>query len=88
MLKEIMAMLKEKTPGANRIPPLHVLTKEWGVVERQKALKEKIKRFIEEGNTGAARELLEDSITKRPDLLLPGSDVSGELRALANRLLN
>ena len=53
-----------------------------------KALKEKLKRFIEEGNTGAARELLEDSIKKRPDLLLPGSDVSGELRALANRLLN
>ena len=40
MLKEIMAMLKEKTPQANVIPPLHALTESRGAAERQKTLEE------------------------------------------------
>ena len=51
------------------------------------ALKEELEQLIGEGREKEAKELFREQLTARPDLLLPGSDVKGELQALYGRLL-
>lgn len=52
-----------------------------------RALKEELERLVGEGREKEAGELFRQRLTARPDLLLPGSDVKGELQALYRRLL-
>lgn len=52
-----------------------------------RALKEELEQLIGEGREKEAKELFREQLTARPDLLLPGSDVKGELQALYGRLL-
>jgi len=49
-------------------------------------LKEQLKRLMREGRTEEARRLFNTQLQARPDLLLPGSDVTGELQAVYRQL--
>lgn len=49
-------------------------------------LKERLKQLMEENRMEQARELFDAQLKIRPDLLLPGSDINGELEALYRQL--
>lgn len=53
-----------------------------------KALKENLKKLLQENKLEEARRLFDARLKIRPDLLLPGSDINGELQAVYRRLLN
>lgn len=50
-----------------------------------RALKEELERLIRKGREKEARKVFQERLVVRPDLLLPGSDVRGELQALYRR---
>lgn len=50
-------------------------------------LKEELERLIREGKEEEARKKFQERLAVRPDLLLPGSDVKGDLQALYRQLL-
>ncbi len=52
------------------------------------ALKEKCKQLLKENRVDEARQLFDAHLAARPDLLLPGSDINGELQAIYRRLIN
>lgn len=47
-----------------------------------KELKESLKKLLEENRKDEARRLFDEQLRIRPDLLLPGSDVNGELQKI------
>lgn len=49
-------------------------------------LKEQLKLLLEEHRTEEARKLFDKQLQARPDLLLPGSDVTGELQEIYRKL--
>lgn len=49
-------------------------------------LKERLKSLMEDHKTDEARRLFDEQLKVRPDLLLPGSDVTGELQAIYTQL--
>lgn len=51
-----------------------------------RALKGKLKQLIKEDRMEEARRLFDAQLRTRPDLLLPGSDVNGELQAIYRQL--
>lgn len=51
-----------------------------------KELKEKLKQLMGENRMEEARRLFDEQLKVRPDLLLPGSDVNGELHAIYRQL--
>lgn len=53
-----------------------------------KALKEQLKLLLKANRTEEARRLIHTQLQARPDLLLPGSDVTGELQAIYEQLLS
>ncbi len=50
-------------------------------------LKEKLKKLLAENKLAEARKLFDARLKDRPDLLLPGSDVNGELQAVYRQLI-
>ncbi len=50
-------------------------------------LKEELLELLKEGKKEEAREVFQNKISLRPDLLLPGSDIHNELKSLYERLL-
>lgn len=49
-------------------------------------LRERLKQLMDEHRLEEARTLFDEQLKARPDLLLPGSDVTGELQALYKQL--
>ncbi|MCD7835131.1 MAG: DUF4422 domain-containing protein [Lachnospiraceae bacterium] len=49
-------------------------------------LKNTLKRLIAEGKISEAKRLFSDRLKTRPDLLLPGSDINGELKEIFRQL--
>lgn len=52
-----------------------------------KALKEQLKCLLADNRREDAARLFDQSLKKRPDLLLPGSDINGELQKIYKELL-
>ena len=50
-------------------------------------LKEALRRLLAENKLPEARRLFDRTLQSRPDLLLPGSDVNGELQAIYRQLI-
>lgn len=50
-------------------------------------LKEKLQKLLSEGKKEEAKQIWKKEIANRPDLLLPGSDVSGELKRISEKLM-
>ncbi len=53
-----------------------------------RALKESLKKLISQNKMEEARKLFDTQLEVRPDLLLPASDVNGELQAIYRQLTN
>lgn len=52
-----------------------------------KALKEQLKGLLADNRRAEAARLFDQSLEKRPDLLLPGSDINGELQEIYKQLI-